>query len=259
VAAGPEPEPGPDPSGSGGEADPAAPPPAPDADDAPAGSDGDSAADGPGDSAADDPGDSAAEDSGDSAVDDPGDSAADDPGDSAAEDSGDSAADDPGDSAAEDSGDPSPSTGAPVAATGSSAAPWIPPLTFADHVSILSVRLIRFGLAALGLGSLLAGVLWLVPAVVVARSDAYAVAKEKAERDGTLRMILGREAKAEVVPFRYRLAEDGGRFTFVVRGGLGRAVVESEVRDGRVTRQRTKLVDWSRPLAEQLPAWDPTR
>lgn len=133
------------------------------------------------------------------------------------------------------------------------APPWQPPETFGDHFSRWSVRGIQLAVIATGFTLLLTFVLWAIPTYQAAASPAYALAVKTAEKNGLLRSFLGGPLQGESIPRRYSLTEDGGEFTFVVHGEMGRAAVVSTVEGGRVVKQRPHLtIDWTRPLLEQL-------
>jgi hypothetical protein len=116
------------------------------------------------------------------------------------------------------------------------------------------VRVIQAAVVLIGLTIVVLFVLWAIPGLSMASSDDYAVFKQRVERDGMLRTYLGGPVRCERVPTRYGPGLGGGtRFTAVVSGGMGRAVVSGQVRDGKVVRFRKRLaVDWSRPLLEAL-------
>jgi len=125
-----------------------------------------------------------------------------------------------------------------------SPAGWRYPVTFGTRFSRASVALIRAVTFGLCLLVLVVGVLWAVPSVVVARSAAYAKARERARADRDLQFYVGRPLQAEAVPRYYRLTEDGGEFRFVVRGPTSRVLVTVEVDGDQVSRPR---YDWLSP------------
>lgn len=123
---------------------------------------------------------------------------------------------------------PAPASAAPASAA--PAAPtWTPPETFADRFSRWSVRAVRGAVAGLGLLSLVLFVLWAVPAVVVARSDAYRAACERLAGDGMLQRYVGAPITCARVPTWYRVGTpEGDFFRFDARGPGGD--IQAEVR-----------------------------
>lgn len=112
--------------------------------------------------------------------------------------------------------------------------PWTPPETFADRFSRWSVAAVRGAVATFGLVSLVLFVLWLVPMVAVARSDAYRIARERVANDALLQRFAGAPIVCDRMPDWYDVrSPDGQRFRFDAQGASGSLEVEVVVRDGK--------------------------
>ena len=68
---------------------------------------------------------------------------------------------------------------------------WVPPDTLNEKLSRWSRTLVKTAVTLLGLLILATFVIWLVPAVVLARSDEYRIAVEHAKQDPLLQEELG--------------------------------------------------------------------
>jgi hypothetical protein len=131
---------------------------------------------------------------------------------------------------------------------------WRPPETIGDRFSLFSDKLIQTVVVAASAVVLVTAALWAVPSYQAASSEAYGIAKERALKDRLLLSFIGRPIRPETVPTRYTLTDEGGSFTFLVNGNMGRAAIEADVQGKRVVKYRQHLaLDWTRPLLPQLP------
>lgn len=138
---------------------------------------------------------------------------------------------------------PAPAEPAPVGATTAPASPpWTPPETFADRFSRWSVRAVRGAVATFGLVSLVCFVLWVIPTVVVARSDAYRLARERVANDPMLQRIAGAPIVCDRVPTWYDVrSADEQRFRFEATCPNGRIMTNVRVKDGKAELGETYL------------------
>lgn len=146
-----------------------------------------------------------------------------------------------GDDVAAPSGEPATDASAAASVEGGASPapappspPWTPPETFADRFSRWSVAAVRGAVATFGLVSLVLFVLWLIPAVAVARSEAYRLARERVANDPMLQSFAGAPIECDRVPDWYDVSSpDVQRFRFGARGSSSSIEVEVVVRDGK--------------------------
>lgn len=139
---------------------------------------------------------------------------------------------------------PPAQAGAPVAAAPASP-PWTPPETFADRFSRWSVRAVRGAVATFGLLSLVCFVLWVIPTVAVARSDAYRLACERVSSDPVLQQYAGEPIVCARVPTWYDVrSADDQRFEFDATCPGGKIVASVRVKDGKAHLGETLLTSY---------------
>lgn len=113
---------------------------------------------------------------------------------------------------------------------------WIPPDTLNEKLSRWSRNAVKTAVTLLGLLILTSFVLWLVPAVVLARSDEYRLAVEHAKADPLLQEELGAPIQTAWSPERYEVKGPGHALLFFeATGPMGWRKVQVEVRGGAVT------------------------
>lgn len=99
---------------------------------------------------------------------------------------------------------------------------WVPPDTLNEKLSRWSRTAVKTAVTLLGLLILTTFVLWLVPAVVMARSDEYRIATEYVKTNQMLLEGLGVPIETPWTPSRYRVHGPGDvELTFEIRGGSG--------------------------------------
>lgn len=112
---------------------------------------------------------------------------------------------------------------------------WTPPDTFAEKFSRASTKAVQYAFAAFGLLSLILLILWVVPAVVVARSDSYRIAKESVVSNPSLIQRIGEPITCDRVPDVYRMGTpEGDVFRFEFEGALASGEIELTIKDGQV-------------------------
>ncbi|MDC3379420.1 hypothetical protein OAX78_03965 [Planctomycetota bacterium] len=122
---------------------------------------------------------------------------------------------------------------------------WTPPETFWDKWHRWSHKAVRGGFAAAGVASIVLAVFWGVPAIAVANSAEYDVAKQDVlstvAGSGSL-SLLGQPLRCDAFPDFYRHEDGEWQFRFHVSGPRGRARVTSVVRDGAVVGRELSMV-----------------
>jgi hypothetical protein len=128
---------------------------------------------------------------------------------------------------------------APAPAPAPAKPAWTPPDTFADKFSRFSTKAVVYSIAAFGLVSMILLVLWLVPAVVVARSASFATAKEAVATHRSLVAEAGTPVTCARLPSKYRLGTpDGDIFRVDFEGPRGQGEAEVAVKDGKAVALR---------------------
>ena len=129
-----------------------------------------------------------------------------------------------------------PTTPAAPAAPAAAARPaWTPPDTFSEKFSRASTRAVQYAFAAFGLLSLILLIVWVVPAVVVARSDSYRIAKESVVSNASLIQRIGEPITCDRVPDHYRMGTpEGDVFRFEFEGPRAMGEIELTIKDGQV-------------------------
>jgi hypothetical protein len=113
---------------------------------------------------------------------------------------------------------------------------WVPPDTLNEKLSRWSRNAVKTAVTLLGLLILTTFLLWLVPAVVLARSDEYRLAVEHAKTDPLLQEELGTPIATAWSPERYEVLGPGhADVTFEATGPMGWRKVRVVVQGGAVT------------------------
>lgn len=148
----------------------------------------------------------------------------------------------PVEAACADASTPAPADAAAPTVTATASPPWTPPETFADRFSRWSVRAVRGAVATFGLLSLVCFVLWVIPTVAVARSDAYRLACERVSNDPMLQQYAGTPIVCARVPTWYDVrAADDQRFKLEATCPGGKIVASVRVQAGKAHLGETFL------------------